>query len=42
LCDIEGLRGQARELLFMQDNALGHAAKETKQLLEDFAILRFK
>ena len=26
----------------MQDNALGHAAKETKQLLEDFAILRFK
>jgi hypothetical protein len=39
LCDIEGLRGMDNELLFMQDNAPGHAAKETKELLREFAIV---
>jgi transposase len=39
LCDIEGLKGIARELLFMQDNALGHATKETKDLLATLAII---
>jgi hypothetical protein len=42
LCDIEGLIGQENELIFMQDNAPGHAAKETKQLLADLAINRFE
>ena len=42
LCDIEGLKGVARELLFMQDNAPGHAVKETKELLETLAIVVMK
>jgi hypothetical protein len=29
----------ARELLFMQDNTLGYAAKETKELLAALAII---
>lgn len=42
LCDVEGLKGQLHELLFMQDNAPGHAAKETKELLATFAIVVIK
>ena len=39
LCDIEGLKGMARELLFIQDNASGHATKETKDLLATLSII---
>jgi hypothetical protein len=39
LCDIEALKGMAYELLFMQDNAPGHAAKETKAMLTELAII---
>lgn len=39
LCDISGLKGMERELQFMQDNAPGHAAKETKALLASLAII---
>ena len=39
LCDIKGLKGMAYELLFMQDNALGHAAKEIKAMLAKLAII---
>jgi hypothetical protein len=35
LCNLGGLAGG---LLFMQDNALGHAAKETQQLLKAYAV----
>ena len=39
LCDIEALKGIAYKLLFMQDNAPGHAAKETKAILLKLAII---
>ena len=39
LKEIRGLKGGDRELFFIQDNAPGHAAKETKQLLYDFAVV---
>ncbi len=42
LCDIAGLKGEAYEMLFMQDGAPGHAAKETKALLESLAIVVVK
>lgn len=42
LCDIAGLKGMENELIFMQDNAPGHAAKETVQLLESLAIAMVK
>jgi hypothetical protein len=38
LADIGGLMGEPRELLFMQDNALSHSAKETQELLKEYAI----
>jgi hypothetical protein len=38
LCDIDGLKGMLNELIFMQDNAPGYAAKETVALLETLAI----
>jgi hypothetical protein len=38
LADIGGLIGEPRELLFIQDGALGHAAKDTKELLRTLAI----
>lgn len=37
--DIGGLKGGDRELYFMQDNAPGHAAQETKDLLYNFAVV---
>jgi hypothetical protein len=42
LCDIAGLKGMENELIFMQDNAPGHAAKETIALLNELAILTCK
>lgn len=42
LADNNGLRGEERELIFMQDNAPGHAAKETIAMIEAFGILRLK
>ena len=39
LYDIEGLKGIARELLFIQDNALAYPTKETKDLLATLAII---
>jgi hypothetical protein len=39
LTKIGGLKGQDREFYFMQDNAPGHAAEETKQLLYNFAVI---
>jgi hypothetical protein len=39
LCDIAGLKGMERELQSMQDNAPGHAAKETKELPNQLAII---
>ena len=42
LCDIGGLKGEPEELLFMQDNAPGHAAKETIALLEQLCIITCK
>jgi DDE superfamily endonuclease len=38
LADIGGLMGEPKELLFMQDNAPGHSAKETQELLKEYAI----
>lgn len=38
LADIGGLLGEPRELLFMQDNAPGHSAKDTQELLKEYAI----
>jgi len=42
LCDLEALLGQENELIFMQDNAPGHAAKETVALIVALAIRSFK
>jgi DDE superfamily endonuclease len=42
LCDLEALIGQENKLIFMQDNALGHAAKETIALIASLAIRRFE
>lgn len=39
LQDIQGLEGQVREKLFMQDGALGHAVKDTKALLRQLGIV---
>jgi transposase len=38
LADLGGLIGELGELLFIQDEAPGHTAKETKELLKNFAI----
>jgi transposase len=38
LANLEGLIGEPGELLFMHDGAPGHTAKETKELLKNFAI----
>jgi len=37
--DIGGLKGEDNELFFMQDNAPGHSAKETKELFYQFAVI---
>ena len=42
LCDLEALIRQENELIFMQDNAPGHAAKETVALIASLAIKGFK
>ena len=42
LCDLEALIGQENELIFMQDNAPGHAAKEIVALIASLAIKGFK
>lgn len=39
LKDINGLRGGRYEKVFMQDGAPGHAAKDTKALLEDIGVV---
>jgi hypothetical protein len=38
LADLGGLIGEQGELLFIQDGAPGHTAKEIKELLKNFAI----
>jgi transposase len=38
LADVGGLMGEPGELLFMQDNAPGHSAKDTLELLKEYAI----
>ena len=42
LCDLEALIRQENELIFMQDNAPVHAAKETVALIASLAIKGFK
>ena len=39
-CDNNTLIGQENELLFMQDNAPGHAAKSTKELIALLGLIR--
>lgn len=42
LLEVNGWKGQGRELLFMQDMVPGRAAKATKDLIESLGILRFE
>ncbi|XMA19899.1 hypothetical protein WAI453_012690 [Rhynchosporium graminicola] len=42
LCDIGGLKDMENEIVFMQDNAPGHAAIETRELIASLAIVIIK